>query len=252
DGRSYSLVLGEVFAFYEAFSRGEEAELSRPRPFRDHVEWLRTLDPDSAKRYWQDLLRDFRAPTPLVVAHDQEAAPLTESVSGTHEVRLSSALTSTLRERAREASVTLNTLLQGAWALLLHRYSGEPDVVFGATRACRRSTVSGADNMVGLFINTLPMRVRIDPEAKLAPWLQQLRAQQVALRAYEHTPLVKVQGWSEVPRGTPLFESLLVFENQTLDAQLRALGGTWSERRVQYRGQTNFSLTLAAYGDPEL
>src|SRR5947208_4500537 len=223
DWRSSLLVLREVFAFYEAYLRGEDLELPRPRPYRDYIEWLRTLDQDSARQYWQDVLSGFGAPTPLVVARDRETVQLTGSASGACEVRLSPSLTSALRKRAREASVTLNLLLQGAWALLLHRYSGESDIVFGALRAGRRS-VSGANDMVGLFINTLPLRVRVDPEAQLVPWLRQLRAQQVALRDYEHTPLVKVQGWSEVPRGMPLFESILVFANQTFDAQLRAPG----------------------------
>ena len=252
DGRSYPLVLREVFAFYEAFSRGEDADLPLPRPYRDHIEWLRKLDHGAAKSYWQSVLSGFRAPTPLGVALDREAEHVTGRVWGAHEIRLPATLTTALKERAREASVTLNNLLQGAWALLLHRYSGESDIVFGATRACRRSAVSGADDMVGLFINTLPMRVRIDPEARLVPWLQQLRAQQVGLREYEHTPLAKVQAWSDVPGGMPLFESILVFENQTLDAQLRALGETWSERRFLNFGQAGFPLALIAWGDDEL
>lgn len=97
--------------------------------------------------------------------------------------------------------------MQGAWALL-HRYNGEPDVVFGAVPACRRSTISDAHEMLALFVNTLPIRVRIDPESEFVPLLQQLRAHQVALRKYAHTPLLNVQGWSDVPRGTPLFESI--------------------------------------------
>ena len=252
DGRSFPLVLREVFAFYEAFARGEDADLPLARPYRDYIEWLRRLDHDSARPYWQAALGGFAEPTPLVVARDREAERLTGGDRGACAIRLSGALTTALKERAREASVTLNTLLQGAWALLLHRYSGESDIVFGATRAGRRSTLAGADEMVGLFINTLPMRVRLDPEAELIPWLQQLRAQQVALREHEHTPLAKIQGWSAVPRGTALFESILVFENRTLDAQLRALGGAWSEREFEYRGQTNYPLAVIAYGDDEL
>ena len=252
DGRSYPLVLREIFAFYEAFSRGDDADLPLPRPYREHIEWLRKLDLGAAKSYWQGVLSGFRAPTPLVVELDREAEYVTGQVWGSHKIRLPTPITTALRERARQASVTLNNLLQGAWALLLHRYSGEPDIVFGATRACRRSGVAGADDMVGLFINTLPIRVRIDPEARLAPWLQQLRAQQVALREYEHTPLVKVQGWSDAPRGMPLFESILVFENHTLDAQLRALGEAWSERRFLNFGQAGFPLALIAWGGDEL
>src|SRR3989454_2024867 len=252
DTRSSLLVLHEVFAFYEAYSRGEDVELPRPRPYRDYIEWLRTLDQDIAKQYWQDVLSGFGAPTPLVVAHDRETVQLTGSASGTHEVRLSPSLTSALKKRAREASVTLTMLLEGAWALLLHRYSGESDIVFGALRAGRRSTVSGANDIVGLFINTLPLRVRVDPEAQLVPWLGQLRAQRVASRDYEHTPLVKVQGWSEVPRGMPLFESILLFDDQTFDAKVRAPGGPWSERHFEALSQTNYPLTVFAYAGQEL
>jgi amino acid adenylation domain-containing protein len=252
DGRSRLLLFQEVFALYEAFTRGGVADLPLPRPYRDHIEWLRNFDHESARAFWQDALSGFRAPTPVVVARDRDAERDTGATHGSHETRLPAALTAALRERAREASVTLNTLLQGAWALLLHRYSGEQDVVFGATRAGRRSTVPGADEMVGLFINTLPMRVRIDPESELVPWLQRLRAQQLALRPFEHTPLVTVQGWSEVPRGTPLFESILVFDNHTLDEQLRARGGAWTERRFLTFGQTNYPLMVVAYGDHEL
>src|SRR5262249_18728801 len=256
DGRSRVLLFRELFCFYEAFSRGADLDLPSPPAFRDYIEWLSTLDDRGARAYWQQLLSGFCAPTPLVVARHgeryDEIARVAGSASGIHETRLSTALTNTLRERAREASVTLSTLVQGAWAALLHRYSGEADIVFGATLSCRRSAVPGADDMWGLLINTLPIRARIDPGVELVPWLHQLRAQQVALRGCEHASLAEVQRWSEVPRGTPLFESLLVFDRQTLDAQLCAAGGAWSHRRFSVLGQTNYPLTLAAYGDEQL
>jgi amino acid adenylation domain-containing protein len=252
DGRARFLVLRDVFAFYQAFLRGEDVDLPLPRPYREYIDWLRTLDHVAAQPYWQQMLAGFTAPTPLVVGRDREAATVAGTDRGSCDTRLPAALTSVLRENARVASVTLNTLVQGAWALLLHRYSGELDIVFGATRACRRSALGGADDVVGMFINTLPLRVRVDPEAELVPWLQQLRAQQVALRGYEHTPLVEVQGWSDVPPGTSLFETILVFENQTLDARARTLGGTWSNRRFLVRGQANLPLVLNAWGDDEL
>ena len=131
DGRSRFLLWQEVFTFYEAFLRGGDADLPLPRPYRDYIEWLRKFDYASAKTYWKGVLSGYRAPTPLAV--DREAEPVKKDTCGSHEVRLSVALTSALRKRAREASVTLNVLLQGAWALLLHRYCGESDIVFGVT-----------------------------------------------------------------------------------------------------------------------
>ena len=253
DGRSFALVLHEVFALYEAHAHGREADLPSPRPYRDYIQWLGNLDHDRAKEYWQRALAGFRAPTPLVVGRDREPETIAGNAWGTHELRCSPELTAALSAVAREASVTFNTLLQGAWALLLHRYSGERDIVFGSTRACRKSALGGADEMVGIFINTLPVRTKIDPEAQLATLLQDLRGQQMALRDYEHTPLTKVQSWSEVPRGTPLFDTLLVYEHKTLDAQMHVTGRKRGSRRFYYYyGQTNFPLTVAAYGGEEL
>src|SRR5438094_9173187 len=100
DGRSRSLLCQEVFTFYEAFLGGGDADLPLPRPYRDYIEWLRQLDYDSAKTYWQGVLSGYRAPTPLAV--DREAEPVKKDTCGSHEVRLSVALTSALRKRARE------------------------------------------------------------------------------------------------------------------------------------------------------
>jgi amino acid adenylation domain-containing protein len=252
DGRSRYLLFRELFAFFEAFSRGSDIDLPSPRPFRDYIEWLRTIDQRRAQEYWRELLSGFRSPTPMAVARHRQAEPLAGTAPGVHEVRLSAAITSALQARARAASVTLSTLVHGAWALLLHRYSGEADIVFGVTRNCRRASVPGAVDIWGLIINTLPVRVHVDPGAELVPWLQRLRAQQTEQRDHEHAPLVSVQGWSEVPRGSPLFESLLVFDSQTLDAQLRAAGGTWSQRSFSVLGQTNYPLTVAAYAGEQL
>src|SRR5262249_7341790 len=120
------------------------------------------------------------------------------------------------------------------------------------TRAWQRPALEGAESMVGLFINTLPMRVHVSPGGSLLPWLKELRAQWDALRDYEHTPLVKVQGWSDVPSGKPLFESILVFENYLLNSALRAQGGSWENRDFRLLGPTNYPLTVTGYLDPEL
>ncbi|MGQ0752218.1 MAG: amino acid adenylation domain-containing protein [Betaproteobacteria bacterium] len=249
DGRSFALVLQEVFAIYEAQARHLEPALPPTRPFRAYIDWLKSLDHDRSREYWRQALAGFRAPTPLVIARDRERESVEGSPWGTHEIRCSRPLTDALDAVARKASVSLNTVLQAAWGVLLHRYSGERDIVFGSTRACRKSALGGADDMVGIFINTLPIRVNVDPDADLAALLRELRRQQLALRDYEHTPLTKVQSWSEVPRGTPLFETLLVYEHRTLDAQMQAWENEVASRHFYYYyGQTNFPLTVAAYG----
>ena len=114
---------------------------------------------------------------------------------------------------AREHQLTVNTLLQGAWGLLLSRHSGRDDVLFGGTVSGRPAVLAGVEDTVGLFINTLPVRVQVKKGTSLLPWLKDLQEQQLEARQYEYTPLVELHGWSEVPRQMQLFESILVFEN---------------------------------------
>ncbi|MGH9826101.1 MAG: non-ribosomal peptide synthetase, partial [Blastocatellia bacterium] len=129
------------------------------------------------------------------------------------QVCLSESSTAALSTLAREQGLTLNTLVLGAWAILLSRYSGESDVVLGATVSGRPAELSGVENMVGLFINTLPVRIKLSPDSRLAPWLGSVQAELAELRQYEYCGLVDIQGWSDVPRGLPLFRTILVFEN---------------------------------------
>ncbi|HEX6371120.1 MAG TPA: non-ribosomal peptide synthase/polyketide synthase [Longimicrobium sp.] len=245
DGWSSSRVLNEVFRLYGAWSRGEGVELPRVRPYRDYIGWLRRQDPGAAERYWRGVLAGFVAPTPFGV--DRPAGP----GAGKRYARLQSTLapesTRRLEEAARRRQVTLNTVVQGAWALLLSRYGGEEDVVFGNTVSGRPPELEGVEEMVGLFINTLPARVQVPGDARLWAWLAEVQRGQAESREYEYAPLVQVQGWSEVPRGTPLFESQVVFENYPVGraaaggsaARLRVAGG----RAVEW---TTYPLALMA------
>ncbi|MBE0546008.1 MAG: amino acid adenylation domain-containing protein [Verrucomicrobia bacterium] len=248
DMRGIVIVLNEVFAFYEAFQRGEELELPQPRPYRDHIEYLRQQNPAEAETFWRQTMKGFTAPTPLTVAHATR-----EDVGETkeQEIQLSGAVTNALNSLAKKNNFTLNTVVQGAWALLLSRYSGEADVVFGAVRACRRSTVEDAKSIAGLFINTLPVRVRVNPELPLLPWLAELRQTWTALRPFEHTPLASIQDWSDLPGDTPPFASLVNFQNQRWTADLSP-DGPVARREFSIRQHTNLPLALDASGGDEL
>lgn len=253
DGRSFPLVIEEVFAFYDAFCQAQDLQLEQPSCYRDYIQWLQQQDLSKAESFFRQLLSGFTAPTPLFFDNAPSAGnDQQESSLGEQEIRLSVASTSQLQFLATQHQLTLNTLVQGAWALLLSRYSGETDVVFGATRACRKSSVVGAESMVGLLINTLPVRVGVSPNKALLPWLKELRAAWIALRDYEHTPLSKIQGWSEIPSSTPLFDSIVVFENYLLNSMLQSMGGKWENLEVQCVEQTNYPLTLLGYAEPEL
>ncbi|TAF05111.1 MAG: non-ribosomal peptide synthetase [Nostocales cyanobacterium] len=248
DGRSISTIIKEVFTFYDTFCEGKDLQLPKPRPYQDHIKWLQKQNWSKSENFWRNLLKGFIAPTPLLV----DSNPSEQSGFSEQEIRLSLKTTAMLQSFAQQHQITLNTLVQGAWAILLSRYSGESDIVFGATRACRYSSVPGAESMVGLLINTLPMRVQVTPEKPLLTWLKEMRSQWVALRDHEHTPLINIQRWSDVPGGISLFDSILVFENHNLNTALRSQGGRWQNLEVQLEEQTNFPLTLLGFADSEL
>ena len=253
DGRSRLIVTKEVLAFYEAFCRGRALQLEAPLPYRAYIEWLRERDPQEAEAFWRSALKGFAAPTPLIGNRESQTEPGQVAENRQQQLRFSKELTSALQSLAEKNDLTLNTILQGAWALLLSRYSGEEDVVFGATRACRRSSLLQADSMVGLFINTLPVRVRVSPETSLLSYLKEIRTQWLTLREREHDPLIEIQKWSELPHGVPLFESLVIFEkHHVVDAELRADVGLWKNRDFDLLVRMNYPLTLLGYGGPEL
>ncbi|MEO5730959.1 MAG: condensation domain-containing protein, partial [Byssovorax sp.] len=203
DGWSLPLLFKDVLTTYEALRRGEAPNLAPVRPYRDYLAWLDRQDPTKAEAFWRHTLRGFTEPT----------SPGIEQSTGQRggrdlEVHLSESVTATLGAVARHHHLTLNTLVQGAWALLLSRYSGSRDVVFGATVSGRPVDLEGSEAMVGLFINTLPVRAELPEGGALAPWLSTLQDQQVEARQHQHTPLTSVQGWSEIPRGQALFDTL--------------------------------------------
>ncbi len=253
DGRSYPKLLAEVFEAYSELATGGIA----PRPgtfsYRRYIDWLQEQDFARAQEFWKEYLKGFSAPTPLVV---QEKAPSTSRVIACQQGEaweiLSSKTTADLRAMASTENLSMNSLLMAGWAILLHRYSGETDVVFGATRACRKSSVADADETIGIFINTVPVRVQFTGESSLMAVLKDVRRQWLDLRSYEHSPLALVKSASQVPAALPLFETLLVFENYRLDTAMTALGGDWMNRRVELHELTNFPVTIAAYDGAEL
>ncbi|MFL5358250.1 amino acid adenylation domain-containing protein, partial [Archangium sp.] len=243
DGWSQGMLLQELFAAYDTFQRGQTPQPGHRPAFRDYIAWLQRQSLDGAERFWRESLRGFTAPTPLPGDKGVLHAAGQQRRMDQRKVLFSSAGTAALQSFARQHQLTLNTLTQAAWALLLGRYAGEHDVVFGATVAGRPMDLPGAESMMGLFINSLPVRVRFDPSEAVLPWLQRLQARQAEQGQHEYSPLVQLQGWSDVPRGSPLFESLLVFENYPVDNTVKQRAGGFDIRDVQAFDHTNYPLT---------
>lgn len=252
DGRAMVVVFREAMDLHDAWVAGRSLELPVPRPYRAYIDWLQGEDWTRAEKFWRTQLAGFAAPTSLPIGRAAGEAPAEGPAHGELAVRLSETVTTRLRHAARRHEVTMNTLVQAAWALLLSRYAGEREVVFGAVRACRHIPVEGAGAMVGLFINTVPVRVQVDAGSTLAAWLPDLREQWLALRSHEHTPLMKIQQWSEIAPGRALFDTLVNYQEPSWDAALHALGGKWERRQFEIRSQPNYPLALDACGGATL
>lgn len=219
EGWSAALVLEEVFAFYEAFTKGRDLDRPLRRPYRDYIVWMQERDPDRLAAYWRATLDGFREPTPIEIARSEE--PGGAPTYARRRTALDEARSAGVQSFARRHQLTVNTLVQGAWALLLGRYTGCDDVVFGSVVSGRQVDLVGVDTMVGLFVNTLPARVTMPHGLPLVPWLRRLQESQAAMREFEYAPLSDVQALSGVRRGSRMFESLFAFENWAGDLSLQ-------------------------------
>jgi amino acid adenylation domain-containing protein/non-ribosomal peptide synthase protein (TIGR01720 family) len=242
DGWSFYQVFGDVFACYRALADGAEPAIPSRPPFRNYLEWLSHQDMTAAGAYWRRTLAGITAPTRL--PHDRPGARA-------HHARARSWLTSRLTAElsdelfavAKNHRLTMNTLVQGAWALLLSRHSNDEEVVFGATVSGRPADVSDVDSMLGMMLNTLPVRVRVDGGRRAVDWLRELQVAQAEARQFGYVPLNQIQSYADLPPGVPLFESLLVFENYPVDeAGLAEHGVLFHD--LQLRNSSNFPLNI--------
>ncbi|MDC0774110.1 condensation domain-containing protein, partial [Streptomyces sp. HD] len=240
DGWSNQLLQKEVFTLYRDGLAGTEGRLDTPVPYVRYLQWLGEQSRDRAEEFWRGRLGDFAEPTQIA------PGPSTgESGFGDAELKLDSDTAARIGEFARAHRLTVNTIVQGAWALLLSRYSGSDDVVHGSVVSGRPAELPHAESIVGLFINTLPVRTRVPAERPVVEWLRELQQEHVELRQYEYTSLVDAQNWSAAPKGERLFDSILVFENYPHLTDDNDLPEGLSVRHQSGVARTGYPLTVA-------
>ncbi|MEU9853529.1 amino acid adenylation domain-containing protein [Streptomyces sp. NPDC047974] len=210
DGWSSAELLRDVLDAY----RGEPVP-TRP-PFQDFVRWFAEQDLDAADAYWRGRLAGFTSP--VAVPGDRQP-PEGHRPATRHSVRVTVPEETAARVAAyaRRTGLTVNTLVQGAWAILLARLSGERDVCFATTTAVRPAQLPGVESMVGMMINTLPVRVLADDDRPTAAWLEELQRELATAREFGYAPLHRVQSFADVAPGTALFHSAVVFQNYPFD-----------------------------------
>ena len=241
-----SILLMDFFAYYNAYCTGVAIERPPLRPYRDFIAWLGKQDTKLARTFWREALAGFDAATPLPMK-ERSASAAEVSTMVDVSVELSEKSTKRLWEYAQQNHITVNTVVQGAWALLLSRYANQKDVVFGVTVAGRPTELHGMQETVGLFIQTIPLRVSVDAAhdgLTTLAWLKRLLAQNAVMRHYEHLPLSDIQLLSDVPRGQDLFKSLFVFENAPTDSALKGHARELSAAAGGSRTHTNYPVTV--------
>jgi len=245
---SRTLIYKEVLAAYQALAEGREPNLAPAPAYSEYIAWLRRQDLTQAEMFWRGALANFNEPSPLTLdAEEMPDASDEGRLSAVTEWTLDADTTATLHALARRQHLTLNTLVQGAWAILLSRYTGDADIVFGMVVSGRPVEVAGVESIVGVFINTLPVRVSVPAGASLLPWLAALQVWQGEARQYEYSPLVRVHGWSELPRGATLFETVVNFGNfpSAADASHAVAGVEFCDARFIERGSYPLGIEVA-------
>ncbi|MCR8842055.1 amino acid adenylation domain-containing protein, partial [Paenibacillus sp. SC116] len=244
DGWCMSFMIKEVFDTYFAFQEKRTPELPPVTSYSRYIEWLEAQDAEKASRYWSDYLAGYDQQTKL----PQEKMQLKQGAFEAAEidVELSKELTRQIERVARQQQVTLNTFMQTVWGLVLQVYNNSEDVVFGSVVSGRPAEIPGIESMIGLFINTIPVRIQGKAEETVADILRKTQDQALASGAYETFPLFEIQSLSEQKRD--LINHIMVFENYPMEEQIEQVVGGDKEAlkiaNIQSPEQTNYDLDI--------
>ncbi|WP_426178428.1 non-ribosomal peptide synthetase [Pseudomonas sp. TWRC1-2] len=253
-----SLLMNDFFEIYMAMGEGREAQLATPPRYRDYIAWLQRQNLAEARQWWQHNLQGFERTTPIPSDRPflrEHAGHSGGMVVGDCYTRLEARDGAQLRELAQAHQLTVNTFAQAAWALVLRRLSGERDVLFGVTVAGRPVDMPEMQRTVGLFINSIALRVKLPEDGQrcsVRQWLSGLLDSNMQLREYEYLPLVTIQEHSELPKGQPLFDSLFVFENAPVEVSVLDHAQSLNATSDSGRTHTNFPLTAVCYPGDDL
>jgi non-ribosomal peptide synthetase component F len=227
------IVVRDVLMAYAAGQQGLPAWTEPPAArYRDYIAWLRRQDHDRAEAFWRGTLAGIKAPTLVagaarVTDDDRPESPRAESphaetphAESSRDVRraeLPASLIDALQRLGAVHGITMNSWFAGVWALLLAHCTRQDDVVFGAVVSGRPPDLAGVEGIAGLFINTLPFRLRVAPRMPAIAWFAECQRRQLEAREYEYTSLARIQSWSALPKGSPLFDTIFVFENYPVE-----------------------------------
>lgn len=245
DGWSMPILMQEFLDIYDSFVEEKPIAHAEEDRYETHIRYLQTLNKEQERAYWQQYMQGLEHGTllPFIAAGADRTSGLGEYAAET--TVLDEATTALVNDYVHRAHITVNTLVQGVWAYLLYRYTGNANVCYGVTVSGRAEEQPGIERAVGMYINTLPLHVVVqegDKAEDLEKWLQSLQQQQVMCRKYQHTPLSSIREWMHT--NEELFDTLLVFENYPVDKVLASKNWKLQVESIEVHTQTNYPLSL--------
>jgi hypothetical protein len=208
-----SIIIGDLLKAYEVLRQGKTPQLTPRRPYKDYIAWLQQQDMAKAERFWKEYLAGIEGPTHLSFKDIIEKN--SDKDYDTYSLELSVEETDQLKGFAQDHNLTLNTLIQGAVGFVLKTYTQQSEIVMGVTVSGRSINLPGIEEMVGLFINTLPLRISPSSEDNVLSFLTNLQEQTQKLNDYAYTPLAQIQSWSGINQS--IFDVIFVFENYPIE-----------------------------------
>lgn len=246
DGWSAYPVFKEWLAIYNAIITNTNAALPSTRPFGDYVRWQSAQVNAASDAFWRDYLKGFDAATPLARATQD----YNDNRTARFDLELDAVETRALEHLARRSRVTLNSVFQAAWAILVSRYTGSDDVVFGTTVSGRNVALAGVENIVGLLLNSLPVRLKTPYDLSVGDWLPAVQDAFAAVSEYEWSALSDIHRVSELSPDQELFDNLLVFENYP--SNLERSGSCLEIGPLSFNAPSHYPLAVLVYPEAEI
>jgi len=243
DGWSLPILMEEFLTTYESIASGNLLIPKEEDKYEDYIRYLERSDKDAEESYWKNYMQGIQQSTMLPFIGATKERTKGVGYYRSLPVHLNADLTEKIQGFAKGHRLTVNTLMQGVWSLLLHQYTGSKDIVFGVIVSGRPDELPNVEKRVGMFINTLPLRSIVEEGTNLMDWLQEIQAQQVSSRQYQYSTLQQIQDWAAVPSGD-MFDSILVFENYPVSKVLGSKKWSLDIDNIQINEQTNYPLTI--------
>ncbi|WP_343745933.1 non-ribosomal peptide synthase/polyketide synthase [Chitinophaga sp.] len=242
DGWSLPILVEGLLAGYDALLTGSALPSLKEDRYGEYIQYLDRLDKEEAERYWKGYLHELNEATLLPFIGNTTARTKGVGAYNNRKLVLDAAFTQQLSRFAQRHHITVNTLMQGVWAYLLHAYTGHRNVAYGITVSGRPDTLAGTERGVGLYINTLPLHTAVDEGSNIIDWLKQIQAGQLHSREHQYNNLLEVQQWSGV--SGDLFDSSITFQNYPVNEIVNAKEWQLKVKQVESHPHTNYPLTI--------